>query len=199
MVRPKKIRRISKNPEHVFFNHTNNKKSQPIELIVDEFEAIRLRDYHDIKQKESAELMGISQPTFHRILISARGKLASALIDGKEIIVTGDDFMSEELKYKCESCGFLWSNPEKQYEKCPDCGSSNIELIKKENDIPLSQCKSFGGPGRGDCLSEEESHNSVCKCPKCGYEAPKVKGVPCRNKKCPECGTPLHGTGRCAI
>ena len=44
-------------------------------MVADEYEAIRLKDYHNFNQKESAELMNISQSTFHRILNSARKKL----------------------------------------------------------------------------------------------------------------------------
>lgn len=74
MVRPKRKRRIAQCPKQKYFNQQDNNPSPSIKLNIDEFEAIRLREYHEIKQKESAELMGISQSTFHRILISARKK-----------------------------------------------------------------------------------------------------------------------------
>lgn len=212
MVRPKVHRRIGKNPKNKCFNKENKKINQnqkPIEMSVDEFEAIRLRDYHNIKQNESAELMGISQPTFHRILNSARKKIAISLIEGIEIVIIGEDFMNEAKKYSCKDCGFQWSNPKKEYIQCPDCNSKNIKLIKNENNknnkdkkdnvnipsknddlnnIPLSQRKSFGGPGSGKGPSKS------CKCSKCGYEAPKIRGFPCRNIKCPKCGIPLCGS-----
>lgn len=192
MVRPKRNRRIGKNPEIKSFN-SQNKNTETIELIVDEFEAIRLKDYHNIKQKESAELMGISQPTFHRILNSARKKLAMALIEGKELIITGDEFMIDQIKYLCEDCGFQWSNPQKEYEECPDCKSKNIKILDNENITPQSKRKSFGGPGQKNCGFNKRGKWTKCKCPNCGYEHPKTRGIPCRNTLCPECGTPLCG------
>ncbi len=30
-----------------------------------------------------------------------------------------------------------------------------------------------------------------CICPNCGYREPHTAGVPCYEKKCPNCGTPL--------
>ncbi|MGC9443906.1 MAG: hypothetical protein ACP5E9_03085 [Candidatus Methanospirareceae archaeon] len=32
-----------------------------------------------------------------------------------------------------------------------------------------------------------------CVCPRCGYEAPKRRGVPCRTLTCPQCELPLVG------
>ena len=68
MVRPKIERRIVKKPEYDCLIHGDISREDDLESIkmnLDEFEAIRLGDYHNIKQKEAAELMGISQPTFH--------------------------------------------------------------------------------------------------------------------------------------
>ncbi|MCK4689029.1 MAG: DUF134 domain-containing protein, partial [Candidatus Marinimicrobia bacterium] len=47
-------------------------------LTVDEFEAIRLKDYEGLDQESAAKKMNISQPTFHRLLLSARKKIADA-------------------------------------------------------------------------------------------------------------------------
>lgn len=162
---------------------------EPIEILIDEFEAIRLRDYHDIQQKRSAEIMGVSQPTFHRILTSARKKIANALINGNTIVISGKDQL---IQYECNDCGFKWQHPFKEYKKCPDCGSASI-IILKEGDYPsdseesLMDRKSFGGRGLG------AGPPLVCKCPNCGYESPKTQRVPCSNTKCPKCETPLCG------
>lgn len=76
MARPRRFRRISEEPQIRCFKPERDDLDslKPIEILIDEFEAIRLRDYHDIQQKRSAEIMGVSQPTFHRILTSARKK-----------------------------------------------------------------------------------------------------------------------------
>ena len=47
-----------------------------IVLTVDEFEALRLADYEGLYQKQAAERMGISRPTFGRIVEAARRKVA---------------------------------------------------------------------------------------------------------------------------
>lgn len=215
MVRPKIYRRISKkpeyyclNPEHLKHNEKlTNETPKTIEMNLDEFEAIRLGDYHNLKQKQSAELMGISQPTFHRILNSARKKTATSLIEGIEIEINNENFINEDKIYLCENCGFQWTNPKKNYTHCPDCKSENIKTLNAnenlsftndeshtelncqdhENIIPLNIRKSYGGPGSGKGPSKS------CICPKCGHKSPKIKGFPCKNMKCPECGTPLCG------
>ena len=51
----------------------------------DEVEAIKLHDVDDLDHITSAKKMGISQPTFGRILDSAYKKIAKALIKGKAI------------------------------------------------------------------------------------------------------------------
>ncbi len=59
-------------------------------LELDEFEAIRLSDFEGLTQEKAAEKMKVSQPTFNRILSSARRKIADALVNGKAIrIQTG--------------------------------------------------------------------------------------------------------------
>jgi len=195
MVRPQVFRKISKNPEIRCFKPEaeNLEDLEPIQISLDEFEAIRLRDYHDIKQVNAASIMEISQPTFHRILSSARKKISKALIEGNPIIIVGDDFITDKKRYKCNDCGFEWLSTEKEYDKCLECQSENImrtddKDIKIKTDPDILERRSFGGKGLG------AGPPKVCKCPKCGYEHPKTRAVPCRNTKCPVCETPLCGS-----
>ena len=195
MPRPRVFRKISKEPEIRCFKpeKENLDLLEPIEITIDEFEAIRLRDYHDIQQKKSAEIMEISQPTFHRILTSARKKISKALIEGNTINIVGGDYITDKKRYKCNVCSFKWSNPKKEYDKCPECESKDIEIIVEDDELPqeidssLIQRRSYGGPGMGF------GPPKVCKCPNCGYESPKTRAVPCKNTLCPKCGTPLCG------
>jgi len=56
-----------------------------VELALDEFEAIRLADFEGLYQVEAARRMGISRPTFGRIVGMARQKVAEALVQGKAL------------------------------------------------------------------------------------------------------------------
>ena len=56
-----------------------------ISLTFEEMEAIRLYEFQNLDQKESAEKMETSTSTFQRILNSAYKKIADALINGKAI------------------------------------------------------------------------------------------------------------------
>lgn len=49
--------------------------------------------------------------------------------------------------------------------------------------------RGFGGGGRMGGFAE--GPGGICKCPKCGYEEPQIRGQPCINKKCPKCQTKM--------
>jgi predicted DNA-binding protein (UPF0251 family) len=61
-------------------------------LNVDEFEAVRLKDLEGLEQEECAQKMNISQPTFHRLIVSARKKIADAIVNCKAIRIEGGVF-----------------------------------------------------------------------------------------------------------
>jgi predicted DNA-binding protein (UPF0251 family) len=61
-------------------------------LQIDEFEAVRLKDLENLEQEECAQKMNISQPTFHRLVLSARKKIADAIINGKAIKIEGGNY-----------------------------------------------------------------------------------------------------------
>jgi len=61
-------------------------------ITFDEFEAVRLKDLEGLEQEECAKKMRISQPTLHRLLVSARKKIADALVNGKALSIEGGNF-----------------------------------------------------------------------------------------------------------
>ncbi|MGQ9800527.1 MAG: DUF134 domain-containing protein [Candidatus Saccharicenans sp.] len=63
--------------------------AEVITLRLDELEAIRLADLDGLYQEQAAEKMGVSRPTFARILESGRKKVAEALINGKGLVIEG--------------------------------------------------------------------------------------------------------------
>jgi predicted DNA-binding protein (UPF0251 family) len=91
MVRPKKSRVILQEPEFTYFKPraVPLRELEEVHISVDEFEAIRLKDHLGLGQTEVAKKMGLSQPSLHRLLKSARQKIASALVEGKAIRIRG--------------------------------------------------------------------------------------------------------------
>ena len=91
MSRPIRCRRVGFNPEVTYFKPRGIplRHLQEIILHMDEFEAIRLKDLLSLEQEDCAQKMGISQPTFHRLVSSARKKIAQAIIEGKAIKIEG--------------------------------------------------------------------------------------------------------------
>jgi predicted DNA-binding protein (UPF0251 family) len=64
-------------------------KSEEVVLSLDEFEAIRLADLEGLYQEQAAEQMGISRPTFSRIVESAHRKLAEMIVFGRALKIVG--------------------------------------------------------------------------------------------------------------
>ena len=60
---------------------------------LEELESIRLKDFLQLDQASAAAQMGISQPTFHRIITEAHRKIARALIEGKAIRIEGGHYV----------------------------------------------------------------------------------------------------------
>jgi predicted DNA-binding protein (UPF0251 family) len=104
-----------------------------VDLTIDEFEAIRLKDLEQLEQTMAAEKMQISQPTFHRVLDSARKKVADALINGKAIRIQGADHTAPATRvFCCSDCGYEWeeSRGTGRPSNCPRCSSNRIYRSK---------------------------------------------------------------------
>jgi len=60
-----------------------------VTLTLDGLEALRLADAEGLEQEQAAESMGISRPTFSRLLAEARGIVAKGLVNGWAIRIEG--------------------------------------------------------------------------------------------------------------
>ena len=94
MPRPRRCRRVGRIPGTNYFKPAGIRMQslEEVKLSIEEYEAIRLKDLVGLDQEECALNMGISQPTFHRLITEARKKIADALINGKAIKVEGGNY-----------------------------------------------------------------------------------------------------------
>ncbi|NQU73867.1 MAG: DUF134 domain-containing protein [Candidatus Omnitrophica bacterium] len=90
-MRPKKMRWIKCEPGEKCFRPQCKplSKLKGVLLSLDEFEAVRLADFENLKQKQAAKKMKISRPTFSRIISSAHRKIGDALVNIKAIKIEG--------------------------------------------------------------------------------------------------------------
>ena len=94
MVRPHRCRRVTLEPNVTYFKPRGIPLVDLEEVIlqVDEFEAVRLKDLEGLEQESAAKKMDISRPTFQRLVVSARKKIANALVHGKAIKIEGGNY-----------------------------------------------------------------------------------------------------------
>ena len=98
---------------------------EPVILLFEEFEAIRLADYENLTQEEAAVKMNISRPTFTRLYDKARKSIARAFIEGKAIFIQGGTFITDDYWYRCYNCHETMISM-KPAKHCRKCDSENI-------------------------------------------------------------------------
>ncbi|MFP4640933.1 MAG: DUF134 domain-containing protein [Dehalococcoidia bacterium] len=105
-----------------------------VPLSLEEIEAIRLRDHEGLQQEECARTMHISRPTFHRVLASARKKIADALTTGKAIRIEGGNFAMSRYRFRCGHDGHEWDVPFEDIVGgtplvCPRCSHRDVQPV----------------------------------------------------------------------
>ncbi len=100
MPRPHCTRTIKGRPSATAFKPTGIPMRELDEVVItlDEFEAVRLADLDGIYQEEAAVQMGVSRPTFSRIVESAHKKIADALVHGKAIRIEGGPVQTDGFR-----------------------------------------------------------------------------------------------------
>lgn len=140
MGRRTRMRFVKRTPDNIYFagvSESSSTTEQFVILTVAEFEAMRLKHYINLNQKEAAEKMGVSQPTFSRILENAHQKATQALMEGKEIKVYGGniDYKQGFIGYGCLNCDKEWEDENASKDKkvnCPKCESDKIYYLVRE-------------------------------------------------------------------
>jgi len=103
---------------------------EEVSLLVEEAEALRLKDLEGLEQEDCAGRMNVSRRTFARLLDSARHKVAGALIYGKAIRIAGGRYEMANRRFRCLE-GHEWEVPfevmiKTPPENCPRCDTPSI-------------------------------------------------------------------------
>ena len=159
MARPVKWRKIENIPTAPYFmpsDEANDLLPENV-LKLEELEAVRLKDLEGLEQEECAAKMEVSRPTFQRILIAAREKVADSLINGKAIRVEGGNFTRNICPVKCAGCGKSWAESLEHLKQvktgeyvCPSCGSNKISCVRSCGE------KLCGGSCRRECKRKSD-------------------------------------------
>ena len=93
---------------------------ESVDLLYEEYEALRLADYENLTQEEAAKKMNISRPTFTRLYDKARKSIAKAFVEGKAIIIHGGTYVTDDYWYRCGNCHetMVTLKPAKNCRKC---------------------------------------------------------------------------------
>lgn len=107
MPRPCKRRRICAMPFCSHFAPVSAEENTAVIMSVDELEAIRLIDLNGLTQEECAAIMRVARTTVQAIYNNARRKIADCLVNGRELKITGGDYVLCEHSAECgaKACG----------------------------------------------------------------------------------------------
>ncbi len=132
-IRPRKIVSPPRFKGYRPYGVESNSK-QAVNLLYEEYEAIKLSDYDKMNHASAAELMGVSRATFARIYENARQKIALALVEAKEIrTVFGNAYLDGDW-FECDNCNVKFTITQaNQTTNCPMCKSQKIASIQKKS------------------------------------------------------------------
>ena len=147
-------------------------ENRPINLLYEEYEALKLVDYDMLNHLKASMMMGVSRPTFTRIYAMALRKISKAFVEGRQIFIQGGVVCFDTNWHNCRDCGCYFNNIDGKsvVEKCPLCGKANIGKAEPEE-------RNFADLEKRD----------LCICPNCSFEQTHFKGKPCGEIICPRC------------
>jgi len=132
MPRRKRMRKVVAPPGFKGYKPYGNRLNhkEQVDLLYEEYEAIKLADYDLMNHQEASKLMGVSRATFARVYESARRKIASALVETREIRSVYGNAWLDKSWYVCNSCHSRFTIPANlHHQNCPICKSDQTHLI----------------------------------------------------------------------
>jgi predicted DNA-binding protein (UPF0251 family)/DNA-directed RNA polymerase subunit RPC12/RpoP len=136
MPRRKRHRLVTKEPPVSVYKPAGIPAMELEEILItiDEFEALRLADFEGLSQRDASIAMEISQPTFNRVLSSARHKVASGLVQGFVLRIEGGRYRLADGTgiLECIDCGASVDMSSEDKNSCQKCGSTRLRWLRWE-------------------------------------------------------------------
>lgn len=179
MPRPKLCRTVIRPPVMEGFKPFGIpiKDLEPVILLYEEYEAVRLVDYEELTHEQAALKMNVSRPTFTRIYEKARHSIAQAFVECKAVFIEGGNYHTDYFWYKCNNCMKLNISRTRK-RKCNYCHSASLRILNKTEE-----------------KNPDEDSKGFCICINCGLKVPHTRGKPCRETRCPNCGNTMLREG----
>jgi uncharacterized protein len=179
MPRPKRTRSVLNPPVMEGFKPFGISMTdlEPVILLYEEYESVRLSDYLGLTQLQSAEQMNVSRPTFTRVYEKARRTIAQAFVEGKAIFIEGGNYHTDDCWYKCENCQKLNISRD-EISTCKYCHSTTLLRLNKKTEN-----------------NETPDLKVNCICVSCIVRIPHIEGKPCNENVCPQCGKKMMREG----
>lgn len=129
MARPRIPRTVATRPTALLFKPGGVPTRAQIRLSLDELEALRLADLEALLQDEAASRMGVSRPTFGRILAAARRKVSEAIVLGRALRIEGGAVApGAPVRGRCPFCAHpCGASP----DRCGRCGQELVQLGRR--------------------------------------------------------------------
>jgi uncharacterized protein len=137
----------------------SQKKQEPVVLLFEEYEALRLCDYDMLNHAQASEAMQVSRPTFTRVYAAARQKVARAFVEGCPISIEGGKVYFDSEWFHCSHCDCHFNNPEAEtkVQECPLCGSDKVMNYEPEQHQSQQEACTHRG-ARDRCSNRMRQH-----------------------------------------
>lgn len=142
MGRDKLKRNLQFKPHYTSFEASESNSQESIQLLHEEMEALYLMDAKELYQADAASEMGVSRPTFARILKNARQKVTMMLITGSKLQIEDEKDYVLVMVPSEEKTSIVQSTPQAKYLLVFHV--ENREIIKRghlSNPIYKSQAR----------------------------------------------------------
>jgi predicted DNA-binding protein (UPF0251 family) len=158
---------------------TGKTENDAVNLLQEEYEALRLSDYVRCTHEEAAIEMGVSRPTFTRIYASALQKIARAFVEGRQIQIQGGHVYFDSSWFYCTRCRCHFNEPHMNSPpgKCPLCGDPNVRAVEVAS---------------GKQHLKIQQAEMVFVCDRCRIEQIAVVGEDLPEPVCEVCLTPMR-------